>query len=57
MKKLKCRDAGFDCDGEIEAATEQEVLTLAAAHASEVHQVTVTPEMAEHIKTLITNVN
>ena len=57
MKKLKCRDVGFDCEGEIEAATEEEVLTMAAAHALQVHQVSVTPEMAEQIKPLIMEVN
>ncbi|GAB3512742.1 DUF1059 domain-containing protein [Emticicia fontis] len=57
MKKLKCRDVGFDCEGEIEAATEEEVLNMAAAHALQAHQVSVTPEMAEQIKTLITEVN
>lgn len=57
MKKLKCRDVGFDCDGEIEAATEEEVLNMAAVHALQVHQVNVTPEMAEQIKPLIADVN
>ena len=56
MKKLKCRDVGFDCEGEIEAATEEEVLSLAAAHAWQVHQIQVTPEMAEQIKPLIAEV-
>jgi len=57
MKKLKCRDVGFDCDGEIEAATEEEVLNMAAEHALQAHQVNVTPEMAEQIKPLITELN
>ena len=53
MKTLRCRDAGFDCDAQIHASTEAEVLTQAAAHAANVHHVTITPEMAEEIKTLI----
>lgn len=57
MKKLKCRDVGFDCDGEIEAATEEEILNMAAAHALQVHQVSVSPEMAEQIKPLIKEVS
>ena len=57
MKKLKCRDVGFDCEGEIEAATEDEVLAMAAAHALQAHQVNVTPEMASQIRPLITDVN
>lgn len=53
MKTLHCRDAGFDCNGVVKAATEAEVLQQAAEHAQSVHQVTVTPEMAEQIRTLI----
>lgn len=57
MKKLKCRDAGFDCEGEIKAATEDEVLAMAAEHALQVHQTHISPEMATQIRTLITEVN
>lgn len=53
MKTLHCRDAGFDCEGVIRANSEEEVLNLAAQHAQEVHGVSVTPEMAEQLKTLI----
>lgn len=53
MKTLQCSDAGFDCKATVTAATEEEVLQQAAAHAQTVHGVTVTPEMAEQIKTLI----
>ncbi len=56
MKKLKCRDVGFDCEGEIEAATDEEVLAMASVHAAQVHQVNITPEMASQIRTLITEV-
>jgi predicted small metal-binding protein len=53
MKTLACRDVGFDCDAQIHASTEEEVLAQAADHASRAHGVTVTPEMAESIKPLI----
>jgi predicted small metal-binding protein len=53
MKTLHCSDAGFDCQGVIRANNEEEVLNLAAQHAKEVHNVTVTPEMSEQLKTLI----
>ncbi len=53
MKVLHCRDVGFDCPGVVKAETENEVLQMAAQHASDAHQVQVTPEMAEQIKTLI----
>ena len=49
MRKLNCRDAGFDCEGVIEAESTDEVLDLAGQHAKEVHGVDVTPEMAEVI--------
>ena len=53
MKTLKCADVGFDCDAVVTANTEEEVLTIAAQHAQQVHGVTVTPEMAEQVKALI----
>lgn len=53
MKTLKCSDVGFDCPAQIHAETDDAVLTQAAEHARSVHGVTVTPEMAEGIKTLI----
>jgi len=53
MKTLHCRDAGFDCEGVIQAATAEEILNQAAAHAQAAHNVEVTPELAEQIKTLI----
>jgi len=54
MKTLKCADAGFVCDAVVTANTEEEVLAIAAEHAHQVHGVNVTAEMAEQIKTLIT---
>jgi len=53
MKTLRCRDVGFDCDHEIQAESEAEVLPAAAAHAQAVHHITVTPELAEQVKSLI----
>jgi predicted small metal-binding protein len=53
MKTLHCADAGFDCNAVIHAETEEEVLSQAAEHALSVHNTSVTPEMAEQIKTLI----
>jgi predicted small metal-binding protein len=55
MKTLHCRDAGFDCEGVIQAANEEEVLRQAAEHAQATHNVQVTPELAEQLKTLIKN--
>ncbi|MEO6329090.1 MAG: DUF1059 domain-containing protein [Ginsengibacter sp.] len=53
MKTLHCRDAGFDCEGIIRGNSDNEVLNEAAQHALEVHGVSVTPELAEKLKTLI----
>lgn len=53
MKTLHCSDAGFDCPAVVQASTEEEVLLLAAEHARTVHDVELTPEMEEKIKTLI----
>jgi len=55
MKTLKCSDVGFDCAAVVTAETVEEVLAQAAAHAKEVHGVTVTPEMAEEIAEKITD--
>jgi predicted small metal-binding protein len=53
-KIIRCRDVGFDCDGVIKAATEQEALSMAAQHAKTVHNVKeVTPEMVRKIKQVI----
>jgi predicted small metal-binding protein len=53
MKTLKCRDAGFDCEAEVHADTEEEILNQAAQHAQTAHNTQVTPEMAAQLKTLI----
>jgi predicted small metal-binding protein len=36
-KELKCADVGFDCDAQITAETEDEVMIQAAEHAKTVH--------------------
>jgi predicted small metal-binding protein len=53
MKVLKCADVGFSCEGVIRAESIDEVLRQAAVHAKEVHQVDVTPEIAEKVKAAI----
>lgn len=53
MKTLRCSDAGFDCEGVIQAATEEEILSQAAEHAEAAHNIQVTPELAEQLKALI----
>lgn len=53
MFELKCKDVGFDCAGIVRGATKEAVLQQAAEHAAHVHQVKVTPELAEKVATLI----
>ncbi len=53
MKTLRCSDAGFDCEGVIQAATEEEILSQAAEHAEAAHNIQLTPEVAEQLKALI----
>ena len=53
MKSLRCRDAGFDCKPEVRAESEEELLRQVAEHAQTVHNVEVTPELAEQVKSLI----
>jgi uncharacterized OsmC-like protein/predicted small metal-binding protein len=53
MKVLHCRDVGFECDHEIHAQSEEEVLRQAAEHAQKEHGVEVTPELAAQVQTLI----
>ena len=53
MKVLVCRELGFDCDGEIRAEDEGEILRQAAEHAQKVHQFAITPEVAEQARQLI----
>lgn len=51
MKKLHCRDLGFDCNQVIVSESEQEILTQAAEHAQVVHGLTeITPEVVEAVK-------
>lgn len=53
MKVLRCKDVGFDCPAEIRAESEDEVLRQAAQHAQELHNLKVTPELTEQVKSQI----
>jgi predicted small metal-binding protein len=49
-KHIVCREVGFDCDGEIHAATEDEALASAAAHVKSAHGIDdVTPDMLDKV--------
>ena len=49
-KELKCGDLMPGCDFRAEGETEEEVMRKAAAHAQEVHNLEVTPELAEKVR-------
>ncbi len=53
MKVLRCREVGFDCDAVVRAEDVDKVMQQVAEHASAVHDVEVTPELAEQVKSLI----
>ncbi len=54
MKKLRCRDVGFDCDHEIAAEREEEILAQVAEHAQTVHGLKeITPQVVEAVKEAI----
>jgi predicted small metal-binding protein len=44
MKQLRCSDAGFECDHVIQGEDDQEVMSKAAQHARETHDL---PEIDE----------
>lgn len=52
-KVIHCREVGFDCGGVIRAKTEEEALQMAAQHARQVHNVEVTPEVVEKVKSVM----
>ena len=53
-KVLKCRDVGMDCDFEVRAGTEEEILKKAAEHAQTVHNMKeITKEVAEKVRAAI----
>jgi predicted small metal-binding protein len=37
MKKLVCREAGFDCDAVVTGATDEEVIRKAREHGAQKH--------------------
>jgi len=52
-KVVRCSDVGSDCDFVARAETEKEVLEQVAEHAKIVHNLEVSEELSEHIRSLI----
>ena len=56
MPSFKCSDTGMTCPFETSAATESELMTKIAKHASDAHGMkTISPEMMEKVKKAIKN--
>jgi predicted small metal-binding protein len=53
MKDFHCRDAGMNCDWVGTGTSTEEVLKKAGEHAHRVHQLTLTPELADRVRSLI----
>jgi predicted small metal-binding protein len=56
MFELCCRNVRFDCPGIVTGQTPDDVLRQAAEHASAVHRVPVTPELAAKVASQIREV-
>ncbi len=55
-KVLRCKDLGMNCSTEIRAATEEELLALAAEHAEKdhgIHASSIPPEIQAMVKAAI----
>jgi predicted small metal-binding protein len=53
-KAVDCRDVGFDCEGVVQAETEDETLELVAAHAKDAHGAEdVTPEIVAKVQSVM----
>jgi predicted small metal-binding protein len=51
---VRCRDVGYDCEGVVRAATQEELLQQVAAHAQSAHGLQeVTPAVVEKVKSVI----
>jgi len=56
-KMLRCRDIGVDCDGVIQAETEEELMRKVAEHAKTVHGMSeISPDMVAKVKAAIKEV-
>ncbi len=53
-KAVYCKDAGFtDCSAVMRGETEEEVIQKAAEHGKSVHNLDLTPELAQQVKAII----
>ena len=53
-KVLRCKDVGMDCNFEVRANTEEEILMKAAEHAKTAHNMKeITKEIVEKVRSVI----
>lgn len=52
-KEVQCRDLGFDCDGVVRSDSEEQLMAQVAEHAKNVHNLNVTSELADQVKSVI----
>ena len=53
-KTIHCKDVGFDCEGIVQAESEEKVLQMAAEHAKTAHGISeLTDEMVDKVKSVI----
>jgi predicted small metal-binding protein len=53
-KVVYCRDVGFDCDGVVRAATEEDALKQVAEHARTAHNLeTVSDEVVAKVRSVM----
>jgi predicted small metal-binding protein len=57
MKDLHCRDVGMDCDFVMRGESNDEIMQKAGEHAQQAHHMTVTPELAKKVESLIHDEN
>jgi predicted small metal-binding protein len=57
MKDMHCRDVGMDCDFVAKGSTEAEIMRQAGDHAKQAHNMTLSPEMAQKVQSLIHDEN
>jgi predicted small metal-binding protein len=57
MKDFHCKDAGMKCDFVARGNSNQEIQKQAGEHAKQAHNMTVTPELASKIESLIHDEN
>lgn len=53
MKDFHCKDTGFVCDYVARGDSNEDIMKKAAEHAEKVHQMSVTPELAQKVESLI----